>query len=91
MTWEMKECLSRFANRFGERAVMPGEVSQSNPGPSDESPYVPSLVLRTFRCRVCAFVATMSGYHNDAVMCLRQAFCHCSGFAEPVTLRELNG
>ena len=56
---------------------MPGPVSESNPGPRDDAPYVPS------RCypagpRDCP-CGHHEGYHNDAGHCLWRGQCRCVG------------
>jgi hypothetical protein len=60
---------------------MPGPVSQSNPGPSDDSPYVPSWCYDAPGPRMCA-CGDHEGYHNDAGKCLRNKSCKCKGFSE---------
>ena len=57
---------------------MPGEVSRSNPGPSDDAPYVPSWCYDA-PPTVCV-CGDHEGYHNDAGECLRSAKCGCKGF-----------
>lgn len=57
---------------------MPGEISRSNPGPPEGSPYVPSWCYEGGRPRVCS-CGDHEGYHNDADVCLRQAQCGCKG------------
>jgi hypothetical protein len=57
---------------------MPGEVSRSNPGPSNDSPYVPSWCYPNGQPRMCV-CGDHEGYHNDAGTCLRSATCGCKG------------
>jgi len=62
---------------------MPGEVSRSNPGPSEDSPYVPSWCYENNSPRIC-ICGDHEGYHNDAGQCLRRQACRCEGFREVV-------
>lgn len=57
---------------------MPGDVSRSNPGPGDESPYVPSWCYEE-GARVC-LCGHHEGYHSDAGVCLQRRKCRCAGF-----------
>ncbi len=57
---------------------MPGEVSRSNPGPSEEAPYVPSWCYPNNDPPMCA-CGHHDGYHNDAGACLLSHKCGCAG------------
>ena len=57
-----------------------GEVSQSNVGPSDESPYVPSWCYKGPRPHICTTCECGENYHNDAGECLRRTVCGCTGY-----------
>jgi hypothetical protein len=61
---------------------MPGDVSRSNPGPSEDSPYVPSWCYENSP-RVCV-CGDHEGYHNDDGECLRWRTCGCEGFREVI-------
>jgi hypothetical protein len=60
---------------------MPGEVSRSNPGPSNDAPYVPSWCYDEPGPLMCQ-CGDHEGYHNDAGQCLRSDRCGCAGFTE---------
>lgn len=61
---------------------MPGPVSQSNPGASDEAPYVPSWCYDAPGPQMC-ICGHHEGYHNDAGDCLlRRKRCMCLGFED---------
>lgn len=62
---------------------MPGEVSRSNPGPSDESPYCPDYCYPNGP-RMCP-CGHHEGYHNDQGECLLAHQCQCKGL--PLTCR----
>ena len=57
--------------------MSPGPVSDSNPGPGERSPYVPSWCYRSGP-RMCP-CGHHEGYHNDAGACLLAAECRCAG------------
>lgn len=57
---------------------MPGPVSQSNPGPSDEAPYLPSWCYDPPGPRMCT-CGDHEGYHDTEGVCLRRATCGCVG------------
>ena len=59
---------------------MPGEVSQSSVGPSDETPYVPSWCYKGPRPYICTTCECGENYHNDAGECLRRTVCGCTGY-----------
>lgn len=59
---------------------MPGEVSRSNPGPSDDSPYVPHWCYADEGGPKMCICGDHEGYHNDAGQCLRAGKCGCAGF-----------
>ena len=59
---------------------MPGEVSLSNVGPSNESPYVPSWCYKGPRPHICTTCGCGENYHNDAGECLRRTVCGCTGY-----------
>jgi hypothetical protein len=67
---------------------MPGEISRSNPGPSDDSPYVPHWCYEGGP-RMCA-CGDHEGYHNDAGECLRRAACKCKGL-KPTNSKRAGG
>lgn len=56
---------------------MPGPVSDSSHGPSDESPYVPSWCYSKGP-RMCP-CGHHEGYHDDAGRCLLTHRCGCTG------------
>ncbi len=56
---------------------MPGPVSDSSPGPSDDAPYVPSHLYAKGR-RVCP-CGHHEGYHADSGACLLAHQCRCAG------------
>ncbi len=56
---------------------MPGPVSDSSNGPSDDTPYVPSW-LYPKGPRICP-CGHHEGYHNDAGHCLLAGQCCCAG------------
>lgn len=56
---------------------MPGSVSQSNPGPSSASPYVPEWCYpRGPKMCPCGH---HEGFHDDYGRCLHQKRCGCVG------------
>lgn len=57
---------------------MPGPVSESNPGPGDEAPYVPSWCYPNNAPPMCC-CGHHDGYHNDAGECLLARKCRCVG------------
>ncbi len=56
---------------------MPGPVSDSSPGPRDDTPYVPHWCYRKGP-RMCP-CGHHEGYHNDAGACLLARQCRCAG------------
>ncbi len=56
---------------------MPGPVSDSSPGPSDDSPYVPSYCYASGP-KMCP-CGHHEGYHADDGACLLRHKCRCSG------------
>jgi hypothetical protein len=54
------------------------DVSMSNPGISDDAPYVPSWCYDGGVAPMCR-CGDHHGFHNDAGVCLRQATCGCTG------------
>lgn len=56
---------------------MPGPVSNSNPGPGVNSPYVPSWCYRKGP-RMCP-CGHHEGYHNSDGACLLAGQCKCAG------------
>ena len=56
---------------------MPGPVSDSSRGPSDDAPYVPSWCYPNGP-RMCP-CGHHEGYHNDAGVCLQRHKCKCAG------------
>lgn len=56
---------------------MPGPISSSHTGPSDDSPYVPHWCYPRGP-KMCA-CGHHEGYHNDKGVCLQRAKCGCSG------------
>lgn len=56
---------------------MPGPVSDSSRGPSDDAPYVPSWCYPNGP-RMCP-CGHHEGYHNDDGVCLQRHKCGCSG------------
>jgi hypothetical protein len=60
---------------------MPGPVSESYKGPSDNCPYVPDWCYDPPGPRMCE-CGHHEGFHNDAGSCLRHRQCGCSGFKE---------
>lgn len=57
--------------------MMPGPVSDSSRGPSDDAPYVPSWCYPNGP-RMCP-CGHHEGYHNDAGVCLLRHQCKCAG------------
>lgn len=57
--------------------MSPGPISDSNPGPADDSPYVPSWCYPNGP-RMCP-CGHHEGYHNDAGECLLHGKCKCEG------------
>lgn len=58
---------------------MPGSISDSNNGPSDRSPYVPSWCYpKGPKMCLCGH---HEGYHNDSGECLLCHECSCTGMA----------
>ena len=57
---------------------MPGPVSESYAGPSEDGPYVPGHCYPNSAPKVCP-CGCHEGFHNDAGACLRAASCGCSG------------
>jgi hypothetical protein len=60
------------------------DISMSNPGPSDDAPYVPSWCYNDGKPPICG-CGDHEGYHNDAGVCLRRSKCGCSGFKVKVS------
>ena len=56
---------------------MPGPVSDSYQGPSDNAPYVPSWCYKNGP-KMCP-CGHHEGYHNDQGQCLKAHECHCKG------------
>lgn len=56
---------------------MPGPVSDSNPGRSDETPYVPSWCYANGP-KMCP-CGHHEGFHADSGACLNAASCGCAG------------
>lgn len=56
---------------------MPGDISRSNPGPSGDSPYVPSWCYENGP-KMCP-CGHHEGYHGDDGACLKASECGCSG------------
>lgn len=59
---------------------MPGPVSDSYQGPSDNSPYVPEWCYRNGP-KMCP-CGHHEGYHNDKGECLLYDQCGCIGLPE---------
>lgn len=59
---------------------MPGPVSDSNPGPGNESPYVPSWCYANNDPPMCG-CGHHHGYHNDDGDCLLSHKCNCIGYS----------
>lgn len=87
-------CLAAAAHRVGPRVparpqrrgaaeggVTPGPVSDSNEGPGERSPYVPSWCYPNNAPRVCP-CGHHEGYHADDRQCLLAAECECPGIPE---------
>lgn len=56
---------------------MPGPVSQSHPGPSDDTPYAPSwCYLKGPKMCPCGH---HEGYHDSDGACNQQHLCNCTG------------
>jgi len=58
---------------------MPGPVSESYQGPSDDGPYVPSWCYNNGP-HMCP--CGHEGYHNDKGECILQHQCKCTGLPE---------
>lgn len=56
---------------------MPGPVSDSNPGPPEDSPYVPSWCYKDGP-KMCP-CGHHEGYHASDGQCLNKASCRCKG------------
>lgn len=56
---------------------MPGQVSDSSKGPSDDTPYVPSWCYPKGP-KMCP-CGDHEGYHGDDGLCLRRHICGCKG------------
>jgi len=56
---------------------MPGPVSDSNPGPRDDAPYVPSWCYPQGP-RMCP-CGHHEGFHADDLACLWRLQCRCAG------------
>lgn len=66
---------------------MPGPVSESNKGPRDDAPYVPSYCYKNGP-RLCP-CGHHEGYHGDDGNCLLRFGCGCKGIpAECITPME---
>ena len=59
---------------------MPGPISDSHPGSSDNCPYVPAHCYMNGPL-MCP-CGHHEGYHNGNSQCLRVAECKCSGLPE---------
>jgi hypothetical protein len=59
---------------------MPGPVSDSSAGPSDDAPYVPSWCY-TNGPRMCP-CGHHEGYHSDGGECLQRTRCGCQGLPQ---------
>jgi hypothetical protein len=59
---------------------MPGDISKSNPGPPEESPYVPSWCYPNGP-KMCP-CGHHEGYHNDKGECLLKHKCNCAGLPD---------
>jgi hypothetical protein len=57
---------------------MPGPISDSHKGPSDDAPYVPSWSYPNGKPKMCP-CGHHEGYHNDKGYCLHRNRCHCAG------------
>lgn len=68
---------------------MPGPVSDSNPGPGDNTPYVPPWCYKDNDPPMCS-CGHHHGYHNDEGQCNQAHACHCKGYdgAKPKELWE---
>jgi hypothetical protein len=62
---------------------MPGPVSTSSIGPSDDSPYVPSWCYENGNPPMCS-CGHHHGYHNDAGECNQAHKCACKGYKATV-------
>jgi hypothetical protein len=60
--------------------MSPGPISQSNPGSSDDAPYVPSWCYSKGP-RMCP-CGHHEGFHNDAGECVRSYECGCFGLPD---------
>lgn len=56
---------------------MPGPVSESFKGPSENSPYVPYWCYKNGP-KLCP-CGHHEGYHNSKGQCLHKSNCHCQG------------
>ena len=59
---------------------MPGPISHSSRGPSDEAPYVPSWCYKNGP-KMCP-CGHHEGYHADDGKCLLARSCNCKGLPE---------
>lgn len=57
---------------------MPGPVSDSNPGPSERSPFLPSWCYPAPGPKMCP-CGHHEGYHGDTGACLLGQECGCVG------------
>lgn len=57
--------------------MSPGPVSDTNPGPPDDAPYVPSWCYPNGP-KACP-CGHHEGYHNDDGECLLRYQCYCTG------------
>lgn len=58
---------------------MPGPVSESNPGPGNDTPYVPSWCYVNSDPPMCS-CGHHHGWHNDAGACNQAHKCRCTGY-----------
>lgn len=56
---------------------MPGPISDTTSGPSDQTPYVPSWCFENGP-KMCK-CGHHEGYHSDAGECLHAKSCGCAG------------
>lgn len=60
---------------------MPGPVSDSSRGLSDDTPYVPAWCYEASRPHICTNCGCGENYHNDSGKCLRYWTCGCIEYA----------
>jgi hypothetical protein len=61
------------------------DVSMSNPGPSDDAPYVPEWCYDPPGPAMC-MCGHHEGYHGDTGECLRRASCGCKGMSKDLSV-----